>query len=118
MQKNMTLLAVSKPNTALRPSIVDWIGRDLAPIACGVLAQIFDDRPLQRAIADGEIAYLSSVTRSNFKTAEHPISGTYRSTTSFFFIEGTLFYDTVSVRAGESDPLGYWPVALDEIAGG
>src|SRR5262245_38143598 len=52
----LRLLAVSGPALAKRPSMRDWIGRDLAPHAQGILAEMLDDRALQRSIAAGEIA--------------------------------------------------------------
>ena len=38
--QNLRLQAVSPPAIAKRPSVVEWIGRDLAGIACGVLAEM------------------------------------------------------------------------------
>ncbi len=118
LHKNCTLLAASKPSIALVPSIVDWIGRSLSPIASGVLLEIFDDRQLQRGIAAGEIAGISFVSRNVLTIGKYPAPVTLRSTTSYFFIDGTLFSDTISVCAGDNETPGYRPIALDEIAGG
>ncbi len=118
MQESVTLAAVSKPAIAKRPAIVDWIGHGIAPVACGVLGQMLDDRQLQRSIANGEIACVSVVATRNFRIAEQPVTGTYRNITSYFFLDGTLFRDTIAVPAADDQPLGYWPLALDEIAGG
>ena len=49
------------------------------------------------------------------QTAEHPKIGAYRTTISYFFHEGTLYSDAVSVPASASDPLGYRAVAMDEV---
>jgi transcriptional regulator with XRE-family HTH domain len=115
---NVNLIAVSKLSIARRPSITNWIGCDLAPIACGVLAEMLDDRELQRSITRGEVACVTSITRSNLRTSEHPVPGVWRSAFSFFFIEGVLFLDVITVRAANDEPLGYWPVALDEVGSG
>ena len=40
----LRLQALSGPAIRKRPSVVDWIGRDLAPIACGILEEMLDDR--------------------------------------------------------------------------
>jgi transcriptional regulator with XRE-family HTH domain len=58
--QNLRLQALSRPAIEKRPSVIEWIGRDLAPIACGVLAQMLEDKPLQRAIANREIACILS----------------------------------------------------------
>src|SRR5262245_28431588 len=42
------------------------------PIACGILEEMLDDRPLQRSIANREIACISATTRSVLLTKEHP----------------------------------------------
>ena len=94
-----------------RPSVTEWIGRDLVGIACGVLAEMLEDKPLQRAMANREIACILATTRSVLQTAEHPKIGAYRTTIGCFFHEGTLYSDAVSVPASASDPLGYRAVA-------
>src|SRR5262245_16427773 len=50
---NIILQAVSRPAIAKRPSVVEWVGRDLSRIATGVLAEMLDDRVLQAGIASG-----------------------------------------------------------------
>lgn len=113
--QNLCLQALSRPAIAKRPSVTEWIGKDLVGIACGVLAQMLDDKPLQQAIASREISCVLTTTRSVLQTAEHARIGAYRTTISYFFHEGTLYSDAVSVPASAEDPLGYWPVAMDEV---
>jgi DNA-binding XRE family transcriptional regulator len=115
LHENIKLLAVSKPSIVKRPSIVSWIGCDLASIACGILAEMLEDRALQRSILKGEIANIYTFSRSNLRTPEHPIVGIYRTTISFFLVDGTLFRDAISVPVPENSPLGYWPLPMDEI---
>jgi transcriptional regulator with XRE-family HTH domain len=113
--QNLCLQALSRPAIEKRPSVTEWIGRDLVGIACGVLAEMLEDKPLQRAIANREIACIVSTTRSVLQTVEHPLIGAYRTTITYFFHEGTLYSDAVSVPASVADPLGYRPVAMDEM---
>jgi transcriptional regulator with XRE-family HTH domain len=112
---NLRLQALSGPAIAKRPSVTEWIGRDLAPIACGLLEEMLEDKPLQRAIANGEIAGIVSTTTSVLRTAEHEQIGAYRTTISYFFHEGTLYSDAISVPAAADTPFGYRPVPMDEI---
>ncbi len=114
---NLQLLAVSPLAIAKRPSITAWIGQDLAGIACGVLEEMLDDRSLQKAIADGEIACVVTTTRSVLKTKEHPRIGTYQTTVSYFFHDGALYSDAISARAPRNMPLGYRPVPMDDLFG-
>lgn len=111
---NLELHQISGPALAKRPSMANWIGHRLAPIACGVLAEIMDDRPLQAAIAKGEIHSLVTTTRSVLKTEEHDAIGLYRTTISYFFHEGTLYSDAIGVPAPEDAVCGYQAVAMDE----
>jgi transcriptional regulator with XRE-family HTH domain len=114
---SLRLQAVSPLAVAKRPSITEWIGRDLAGIACGVLAEMLDDRPLQRGIARGEIACVLTTTRSVLRTKEHPGIGTYETTISYFFHEGTLYSDAMSVRAPRNAALGYRAVPMEDLVG-
>jgi transcriptional regulator with XRE-family HTH domain len=113
--QNLCLQALSPAAIEKRPSVTEWIGRDLVGIACGVLAEMLEDKPLQRAIANREIACILATTRSVLQTAEHPKIGAYRTTISYFFHEGTLYSDAISVPASAGDPLGYRAVAMDEV---
>jgi len=68
----LTLEAVSAPALRKRPSVRNLIGTDLAPIACGILEEMLDDRELQAGIAKREIACVLTTTRSVLRTREHP----------------------------------------------
>lgn len=112
--EGLNLQRLSAPALAKRPSMADWIGRDLAPIACGVLAEILDDRILQRAIANGEIQSLVTTTRSVLRTGEHDAIGLYRTTITYFFHDGTLYNDAIGVPAAADAPCGYTAVPMDD----
>ncbi|WP_295558783.1 helix-turn-helix domain-containing protein [uncultured Hyphomicrobium sp.] len=112
---SLRLQRLSAPALAKRPSMADWIGRDLAPIACGVLAEILDDAVLQRAIAAGEIQSLVTTTRSVLRTAEHDSIGLYRTTITYFFHEGTLYNDAIGVPAPDNAVCGYRAQPMDEF---
>lgn len=114
--QNLRLQALSGPAIEKRPSVTEWIGRDLAPIACGVLREMLDDRALQQAIARREIAGIVTTTRSVLQTVEHPRIGTYRTNITYFFDEGTLYSDAISVPAPDDAALGYRPIPMDDIA--
>lgn len=111
----LRLQALSAPAIRKRPSVTEWIGRDLAPIACGILEDMLDDRVLQRSIANREIACVVATTRSVLETAEHPRIGTYRTVITYFFHEGTLYSDAVSVATPRNAALGYRPIAMDDV---
>jgi DNA-binding XRE family transcriptional regulator len=113
--QNLCLQAVSRPAIEKRPSVTEWIGRDLAPIACGILEEMLDDRRLQMSIANREIASVVATTRSVLQTAEHERIGTYRTVITYFFHEGTLYSDAISSPAPLDAPLGYTAVAMDEL---
>jgi transcriptional regulator with XRE-family HTH domain len=111
----LRLQALSVPAIAKRPSVTEWIGRDLAPIANGILQEMLDDRALQRNIAKGNIACVVATTRSVLRTAEHPRIGTYRTVITYFFHEGTLYSDAMSMAVPQGTPLGYRPIAMDDV---
>jgi DNA-binding XRE family transcriptional regulator len=115
--RNLCLQALSQPAIAKRPSVTEWIGRDLAPIATGVLAEMLDDKALQRGIANREIASVVSTTRSVLRTEEHALIGTWRTVITYFFLEGTLYSDAVSSPAPPDIPLGYTAVPMDVLGG-
>jgi hypothetical protein len=115
LYKNLRLLAVSRPAIAKRPSIVNWIGRDLLPVACGVLAEMRDDAALQRDIVKGEVLCVSTVTRSVLRTPEHEQIGTYRTTISYYWIDGTLFSDAIGLPSPCSSELGYAALRMDAV---
>jgi transcriptional regulator with XRE-family HTH domain len=115
---NITLQALSRPAIAKRPSVVNWVGKDLSRIATGVLAEMLDDRILQRSIAGGEVACVRCTTRSVLRTAEHPNIGTYETTITYFFHDGTLYSDAISAPTSADSPCGYRAIAVDEMLEG
>jgi transcriptional regulator with XRE-family HTH domain len=112
---NLRLQALSVPAIEKRPSVTEWIGRDLALIATGILEEMLDDKRLQRGIANREIASVVATTRSVLRTAEHEKIGNYRTVITYFFHEGTLYSDAVSVPAPADAVLGYEAVPMDQI---
>lgn len=112
---NLRLLAVSQPAIQKRPSIVNWIDHDLAPIACGILEEMRDDQQLQRSIASQEITCVVATTDSVLKTSEHANIGKFQTTISYFSHEGTLYSDAVSVPAPAAAVRGYRPVAVESM---
>jgi transcriptional regulator with XRE-family HTH domain len=112
---NLRLQALSVPAIEKRPSVTEWIGRDLALIATGILEEMLDDKRLQRGIANREIASVVATTRSVLRTAEHEKIGNYRTVITYFFHEGTLYSDAVSVPAPADAVLGYKAVPMDQI---
>jgi transcriptional regulator with XRE-family HTH domain len=112
---NLRLQALSVPAIEKRPSVTEWIGRDLALIATGILEEMLDDKRLQRGIANREFASVVATTRSVLRTAEHEKIGNYRTVITYFFHEGTLYSDAVSVPADMSATLGYRAIPMDEI---
>jgi DNA-binding XRE family transcriptional regulator len=113
--QRLRLQALSGPAIAKRPSVVNWVGRDLAPIACGILEEMQDDRALQKSIAGKEIACILTTTRSVLRTREHRRIGTYRTVITYFFHEGTLYSDAISMPAPADAALGYRAIAMDDV---
>lgn len=111
----LRLQALSQPAIEKRPSVVNWVGRDLAPIATGILEAMLDDHALQRSIVAGDIACVLTTTRSVLRTKEHRRIGTYRTVITYFFHEGTLYSDAVSTVAPHGTPLGYEVIAMDDV---
>jgi hypothetical protein len=64
---------------------MEWLGRDLALIATGILEEMLDDKVLQRGIANREIASEVATTRSVLRTAEHESIGNYLTVITYFF---------------------------------
>lgn len=111
----INLQCVSGPALGKRPSVIDWLGRNLAPIATGVLRCMLDDGPLQRAIMKGEVAGVVSTTRSVLDTAEASEISTYRTTITYFFHDGDLYSDAIGLPVPSDERLGYTPIMFDEI---
>lgn len=111
---NMRLEALSRPAIDKRPSITDWVGRDLIKIASGIQAEILEDRALQKSIASGEIACVLATTRSVLRTPEESQIGAYQTTITYFFHEGMLYSDAISVPADADALCGYRAIPMDE----
>jgi transcriptional regulator with XRE-family HTH domain len=109
----LCLVAVSRPAIEKRPSVANMIGRDLAPVATGVLAQMLEDRPLQRAISRREISAVVATTRSVLRTDDAPRTEVYRTTINYFFHDGTLYSDALSLPALANEPTGYVAVPME-----
>jgi hypothetical protein len=52
------------------------------------------------------------------RTAEHEQIGAYRTTVTYFFHEGTLYSDAVSVPTDAHSALGYRPIPMDDVISG
>ena len=104
---SLRLLAVSPPAIAKRPTIKNWIGRDMRRLATGVLEDIMSDRALLKGIAAREIACVTATTTSVLRTKEHKQIGRYHTTISYFEHEGVIYSDAISQPAPEDAPLGY-----------
>lgn len=115
MTKRLNLQAVSPPAIAKRPTILDWVGRDLAPIATSVLREMLDDRDLQKAIARHDVVGVVATTRSVLDTAEAAEITAYRTTINYFFHDGVMFSDAIAVTASDDERIGYTPITVDEI---
>ena len=111
----LCLLAVSKPAIEKRPSVVNLIGRDLAPSATGVLAEMLADAPLQRAIGRKEISAVVATTRSVLHTNDAPRTEVYRTTINYFFHDGTLYNDALSLPTLANEPTGYISIPMDSF---
>lgn len=113
--RRLCLQAVSPPALRKRPSIVNWIGCDLRPIASGILLEMLDDRSLQRSIDRREVAAVVTTTRSVLDTPEAPSIGCFETTIGFFHHDGSWFSDAISVKVPNTTPLGYRAITMDEI---
>jgi transcriptional regulator with XRE-family HTH domain len=109
----LNLIAVSKPALEKRPSVANLIGRDLAPVATGVLAQMLDDAPLQRAIERKEISAVVATTRSVLRTNDMPRTEVFRTTINYFFHDGVRYNDALSLPTLASDKVGYIAVPME-----
>jgi len=111
----LNLQAVSRPAVEKRPSIVNWLGRDLAPIASGILSEMLDNQDLQRAIKNHEISCVITTAQSVLRTAESESVGMFKTTINYFFHDGTLYSDAISAPVGDDEICGYTPISMDDI---
>lgn len=111
----LNLQVLSGPAIAKRPDIVDWIDKDLAPIACGVLQSVLLDGALQRAIKNGEISRVVTTTRSVLRTGGAQVIGTFRTTVNYVFHDGVMFSDAMAVPAHDDERLGYTAIPHEEL---
>ncbi|MEL7543243.1 MAG: helix-turn-helix transcriptional regulator [Pseudomonadota bacterium] len=115
--RDLRLLEVSKAAVAKRPSIRNWVGHRLRPIATGVLADIMDDGALQKALARRELSGLVTTTGSVLETGDAPVTSKFHTTISYFYEDGDLFSDAISVPAAADATCGYTPIYHDEEGG-
>ncbi len=109
----LTLQALSAPAIAKRPSVVEWLRRDLAPIANGPLRDMLADAPLQRAITRREIAGVVATTSSVLRTGDAETTESWCTTITYFHDDGALFSDAISFPAPVAGPCGYTPIPMD-----
>lgn len=110
---DLRLMALSQPAIDKRPSIVNWIGESLITIASGVLEEMLADRALQSSIAAGEIACVLTTTRSVLRTSEQQRIGAFQTTIGYFFEDGVLYSDALSMRTSEDVTCGYRAIPMD-----
>lgn len=111
----LNLQALSGPAIDKRPNIVEWIGQDLAPIACGVLETMLGDVALQRDILKREISSVVTTTRSVLRTDNSLTVGLFRTTINYFFHDGVLFSDAIAVPAHDDERIGFTPIPVEEM---
>ncbi len=111
----LNLQCISGPALEKRPSISNWLGRNMAPIATGVLRTMLDEKDLQRAIAKREVAGIVSTTRSVLQTVEADSVPTYRTTITYFYHDGELYSDAIGLPVDADERLGFTPIMFDEI---
>jgi len=114
----LQLQMVSIPAIEKRPSIVDWIGKDLVGIATGLLQEMLDDRELQKAISRMEIAGIVTTSGSVLRTSESARVGKFRTAITYFFHERTLYSDAISYPVADDAPCGYVPIPMDATSPG
>ncbi|MGI9407585.1 MAG: helix-turn-helix transcriptional regulator [Hyphomicrobiaceae bacterium] len=116
--RNLRLIEVSDAAIRKRPSIKEWIGHELAPIATGVLQEILDDREIQCALAKRELSGMLTTTRSVLKTPEEDRIGAFHTTISYFYQDGDLYSDAISVPASADAKCCYSPIYMDRDGAG
>ena len=113
--RELNLQCLSGPAVEKRPSITEWLGHDMAPIATDVLRVMLDDGHLQRSISAREIAGVVATTKSVLKTSESDRIGIYRTTITYFFHDGVLYSDAIGLPVEAEERLGYTPILYDEF---
>jgi transcriptional regulator with XRE-family HTH domain len=113
--QRLTLIAVSKPALEKRPVLADKIGKELIGEASGVLRTMLDDRQLQRWIARREVAGVVATTLSVFNMAGPPVNAAFQTTVTYFWHDGTLYSDAISMPVPADTPTGYTPLMMDEL---
>jgi transcriptional regulator with XRE-family HTH domain len=111
----LLLLAVSKPALEKRPILADKIGTELIGDASGVLRTMLDDRQLQRSIAQREVAGVVATTQSVFDMEGPPVTSAFQTTVTYFWHEGTLYSDAISMPVPPDVATGYSPVPMDDF---
>ena len=76
---------------------------------------MLDDKLLQKAISKKEVACVVATSMSVLRTKESKNIGAYRTTISYFFHEGTLYSDAISVPTSKNAKMGYTLIAMDEF---
>ncbi len=113
----LRLIAVSQSALAKRPSLADLIGSELIAKASGVLKNMLDDRQLQRSIARREIAGVVATTGSVLDIPAAQAMPAYQTTITYFWHEGTLYSDAISMPTSPDAVTGYSAVPMDEMPG-
>lgn len=111
----LILLAISKPALAKRPILAGRIGDELIGEASGVLSEILADRQLQRSIAHREVAGVVATTQSVFNMDGPPVTSAFQTTVTYFWHEGTLYSDAISIPVPMDVATGYSPVMMDDF---
>lgn len=111
---DLRLLEVSGAAIAKRPSIVNWVGRSMTSIATGVLAEILDDTTVQCALRKRELSGMLTTTQSVLKTGDDVNFGKFNTTISYFYQDGELYSDAISMPAADDAVCGYQPIFHDD----
>lgn len=111
---DLRLVEVSAPAVTKRPSIKQWIGRSMKKIATGILAEIHEDRIIQCALRKKELSGILTTTSSVLKTGDCTNFGKFNTTISYFYQDGDLYSDAISVPAPDDAVCKYIPVFHEE----
>ncbi len=111
---DLRLIEVSGAAVAKRPSITQWVGHSMKKIATGVLAEILEDREVQCALRKQELSGMLTTTSSVLKTGDCTDFGKFNTTISYFYQDGDLYSDAISVPAPDDAMCGYKPIFHEE----